>query len=70
MMADQHRKKKRPRDTNQLAKSIVDDVTSDADGDEEEQQKKPTAAEYGRQGGLIGGKKAADLLPFEFLNMR
>ena len=48
------RKKKRPRDTSQLAKSIVDDATSD-----EPEPEESAKAAAGRKGGLKGGKSRA-----------
>lgn len=60
---------KRPRDPNQLAKSIIDIATGqkpDRDPTPEEQGKDPAAVERGRKGGLIGGKaRAAKLTPDE-----
>jgi hypothetical protein len=53
-------KKKRPRDTNRLAKSIVDQATSEEP--EEEESPKVTA---GRKGGQKGGKARADSLTAE-----
>ena len=54
-------KPKRPRDTNQLAKFIVDFAT----GEESEKKtvdtgKDPAAVALGRRGGLKGGKARAD----------
>ena len=57
--------KKRPRDTNQLAKRIVDIATGDEDDREptpEEQGKDPAAVSLGRRGGLKGGKARAKSL--------
>jgi hypothetical protein len=53
------RSRKRPRDINALAKSIVDEATTgglepEADG------KNPAAVELGRLGGLRGGRARAD----------
>ena len=59
-MTDQPPKKKRPRDTNQLAKSVVDDATSE----EPEPEESPKAA-AGRKGGLKGGKSRAEALSAE-----
>lgn len=59
-MADQPSKKKRPRDTNKLAKSIVDQATSEEP--EPEESPKATA---GRKGGQKGGKARADKLTKE-----
>jgi hypothetical protein len=53
----------RPRDPNQLAKSIIDIATGekpDRDPTTEEEGKDPAAVERGRKGGLIGGKARAD----------
>jgi hypothetical protein len=58
---------KRPRDPNQLAKSIVDIATGqkpDRDPTPEEQGKDPAAVSLGRRGGLKGGvARAASLTP-------
>jgi hypothetical protein len=67
-MTDQERKrKKRPRDANQLAKSIVDIATGEVEDREptaEEQGKDPAAVSLGRRGGLKGGKaRAASMTP-------
>jgi hypothetical protein len=61
------RSRKRPRDLNALAASIVRDST-DEDKDEREQHpddgKDPAAVALGRKGGLKGGKaRAAKLTP-------
>ena len=56
---------KRPRDPNQLAKSIIDIATGqkpDRDPTPEEQGKDPAAVALGRKGGLKGGKARADAL--------
>lgn len=52
---------KRPKDPNQLAKSIIDIATGEApdNGPLTEQQKDPAAVERGRKGGLVGGKARA-----------
>jgi hypothetical protein len=53
---------KRPRDTNQLAKLMVDILTGQVDDREptaEEQGKDPAAVSLGRRGGLKGGKARA-----------
>lgn len=57
--------KKRPRDTNLLAKSIVDAATDeDADEQPEDDGKNPAAVALGRLGGKKGGKaRAAKLSP-------
>ncbi len=51
--------KKRPRDLNQLAASIVDAATSDAPEPPTEPEKDPHAVALGRKGGLKGGKARA-----------
>jgi hypothetical protein len=54
---------KRPRDPNQLAKSIIDIATGqkpNRDPTPEEEGKDPAAVERGRKGGLVGGKARAD----------
>jgi hypothetical protein len=54
------RSRKRPRDLNALAKSIVDDATSDEPRQKpEERPKNAAAVELGRMGGLKGGKARA-----------
>ena len=55
-------RKKRPRDANQLGKSIVDIATGKTDDSEptpEEQGKDPAAVNLGRRGGMRGGKARA-----------
>jgi len=53
-------KPKRPRDTNQLAKFIVDLATGDAaDSSPADDGKDPAAVALGRNGGLRGGKARA-----------
>jgi hypothetical protein len=58
---------KRPRDPNQLAKSVIDIATGqkpDRDPTPEEQGKDPAAVALGRRGGLKGGAaRAASLTP-------
>lgn len=57
------KKPKRPRDTNQLAKSIVDIATGDASPIEPKSDGKNAAAvALGRLGGLKGGKARAKKL--------
>jgi hypothetical protein len=54
---------KRPRDTNQLAKFIVDLATGDAaEPTPADTGKDPAAVALGRRGGLKGGKARADKL--------
>lgn len=53
---------KRPRDPNQLAKSIIDIATGqkpDRDPTPEEQGKDPAAVALGKKGGLKGGNARA-----------
>ena len=54
-------KAKRPRDTNQLAKMVVDIATGNAPSDPE-QTKNPAAVALGRLGGIKGGKARAEKL--------
>lgn len=57
---------KRPRDANQLAKSIVDLTTGDTEEIDQDEGKDPAAVALGRKGGLKGGKaRAASLTPEE-----
>jgi hypothetical protein len=54
--------KKRPRDSNQLAKRIADIATGEVEDREptpEEQGKDPAAVSLGRRGGIKGGKARA-----------
>lgn len=55
-MTDDSKRAKRPRDTNQLAKFIVDVATGEAE------DRAPEKAEGQRRGGLKGGKARADKL--------
>ncbi len=75
-MSNHSSRPKRPRDVNQLAKAIVDQVTGEADAlpacpsepDEAEppgRQKDPAAVSLGRRGGLKGGKARAKMLTKE-----
>jgi hypothetical protein len=56
------KKLKRPKDTNQLAKSIVDLATGEATEPVLETGKNPAAVLLGRLGGLKGGKARAEAL--------
>ena len=57
------KKPKRPKDTNQLAKSIVDIALGErADEEPQETGKNPNAVALGRLGGLKGGKARAEKL--------
>lgn len=55
-------KLKRPRDTNQLAKRIVELSTGDAEELKPDSGKNPAAVALGRLGGLKGGKARAEKL--------
>jgi len=61
------KKPKRPRDANQLAKSIVDLTTGEAEEEapEDLKGKDPAAVALGRKGGLKGGKARAEKLSSE-----
>ncbi|QKC95868.1 histone H1 [Mesorhizobium sp. NZP2298] len=54
---------KRPRDPNQLARSIVDIATGEATAEEDHKNK--AAVELGRRGGKIGGRVRADRMSAE-----
>ena len=57
-------KGKRPRDTNQLAKFIVDVTTEQITAPDPYRGKKPSKVDAGRKGGIKGGKARAEkLLP-------
>jgi hypothetical protein len=56
------KKKKRPRDTNQLAKFIVEIATGQREDDDPDKGKNPAAVALGRLGGLKGGKARAKKL--------
>lgn len=59
-------KGKRPRDTNQLAKFIVDVTTGQATVPDPYQGKNATSVAFGREGGKKGGKaRAKKLSPAE-----
>ena len=55
---------KRPRDGNQLAKSVVDIATGEIDDSPspDDHGKDPAAVCLGRRGGLVGGKARAEAL--------
>ena len=55
-------KPKRPRDTNQLAKLIVDIATGEASEPKADDGKDPAAVALGRKGGLKGGAARAKQL--------
>ena len=54
---------KRPRDTNQLAKLVVDIATGEIEPPKTVDRKDPAAVSLGRRGGLKGGKARAKKLP-------
>lgn len=69
-MPNRSSKPKRPRDTNQLAKRIVDISTGEAEDDNPEEDKDPAAVALGRRGGKMGGKaRASKLTPEECSKM-
>ncbi len=53
---------KRPRDANQLAKSIVDLATGEVEEETRDEGKGPSAVALGRIGGKKGGKARAEKL--------
>lgn len=55
-------KPKRPKDTNQRAKSIVDIATGETEDPNPDEGKNPAAVALGRLGGLVGGKARAKKL--------
>jgi hypothetical protein len=57
--------KRRPRDLNQLAASIVDEATGNEVPAPAQPEKGPAAASLGRRGGLKGGKARAGKLSTE-----
>jgi len=58
------RSRKRPRDVNSLAASIVRDATNEDKTEPVDDGKDPAAVALGRKGGLKGGKaRAAKLTP-------
>ncbi|CAN5601061.1 hypothetical protein BH24ACT15_BH24ACT15_34510 [soil metagenome] len=58
------RSRKRPRDLNALAASIVNDATTE-DRPEPVDTRDPAAVELGRRGGLKGGRARAEKLTAE-----
>ena len=56
------KKPKRPRDTNQLAKSILDISVGEIEEKPEDSGKDPNAVALGRKGGLKGGRARAEKL--------
>ncbi len=72
-MPERSRRPKRPRDSNELAKAIVDIATGVEDNvavATTAEDKDPAAVSLGRRGGLKGGKaRAAKLSPQERSNI-
>jgi hypothetical protein len=65
-MLNRSRKKPREKDTQQLARHILDTVVPDAEPPANEKVKDPAAVALGRKGGLKGGKaRAAKMTPEE-----
>ena len=64
-MAKRSKKKKRPRDLSQLAKSIVDEATGEEEPTAEDNGKNPHAVALGRLGGKKGGPARAKKLTKE-----
>lgn len=58
-------KPKLPRDTNQLAKLIVDIATGEAEAPKTDDGKDAAAVSLGRRGGLKGGRARAESLTAE-----
>ena len=56
------RSRKRPRDLNALAASIVNEATDESPEPEPDDGKDPAAVSLGRRGGLKGGKARAEKL--------
>lgn len=56
---------KKQRDTQQLARSVLDAVVPEGDHPEAEPEKNPAAVALGRLGGLKGGKARAEKLSSE-----
>jgi hypothetical protein len=56
------RSRKRPRDVNELARQIVDEVAGDKPPFDPDAGKDPAAVALGRKGGLKGGKARAEKL--------
>jgi hypothetical protein len=54
--------RKRPRDVNALAKSIVDEATGEDAAEPKDYGKDPAAVSLGRRGGLKGGPARAEKL--------
>jgi hypothetical protein len=59
------RSRKRPRDSNQLAKLVVDIATGEVEDRRPDDGKDPAAVALGRKGGLKGGKARAESMTAE-----
>jgi hypothetical protein len=60
------RSRKRPRDVNELAKQIADEVAGEVPSFDPDDGKDPSAVALGRKGGLKGGRaRAAKMTPEE-----
>lgn len=59
------RSRKRPRDTNQLGKLIVDIATGEVEDIAPDDGRNPAAVELGRKGGLRGGRARAEKMTAE-----
>lgn len=59
------RSRKRPRDSNQLAKLITDIATGEVEDAPADDGKNAAAVELGRKGGLKGGKARAESMTRE-----
>lgn len=59
------RSRKRPRDLNALAASIVNDATDEDKPEPPDDGKNPAAVELGRRGGRLGGRVRADRMTAE-----
>lgn len=55
-------KTRTPKDTNQLAKHVLDVTTGEVENEKPEETKNPAAVALGRLGGLVGGKARANSL--------
>lgn len=65
LVAVPDRSRKRPRDLNELAASIVSDATDEDKAEPVDDGKDPAAVSLGRRGGLKGGKARAAKLSAE-----
>lgn len=64
-MVNRSSKPKRPRDTNQLAKLVVNIATGETEDESPADGKNPAAVALGRLGGLKGGKARSKMLTAE-----